>query len=102
MVVATVRVTPNAIVCAVAGTGCSRSASSASISTGTRRVTRWTRELTCPQNCSHAASSCANEPYCGNRLVSFGTRSALAIFTDDSDPPLLAGSAGTQVWIVTP
>jgi hypothetical protein len=27
---------------------------------------------------------------------------ALAIFTLDSDPPLDAGSAATQVWIVTP
>ena len=30
------------------------------------------------------------------------TRSALAIFTLDSDPPLDAGSAGMQVWMVTP
>ncbi len=38
----------------------------------------------------------------GSRFVSVGTRSALAIFTVDSDPPLDAGSAGTQVWTVTP
>ena len=31
-----------------------------------------------------------------------GTRSALAIFTVDSDPPLEAGSYGTQVATVSP
>ena len=94
---ATVRVTPNATVCGTAGSGCSRACSSASISTGARRVTRCTRPLTCPQNTSHAASRSANEAYSPSRFASFGTRSALASFTVDSEPPLLAGSAGSQV-----
>ena len=49
------------------------------------------------QNATHASSSSTNEPYSGSRLVSFGTRSALLIFTDASVPPFDAGSAGTQV-----
>ena len=40
--------------------------------------------------------------YSPSRFVSFGTRSALASFTVDSDPPLDAGSAGSQVCTVTP
>ena len=102
MLAGTTLVTPNATVCGAAGSGCSRARSCSSISSGARRVTRWTRALTWSQNASHAASSSANEPYCCSRLVSLGTRSALAIFTLDSDPPLDAGSAGTQVWMVTP
>jgi hypothetical protein len=58
----TVLVRPNATVCGCAGTGCNRACSSASISLGARRVTRWTRLLTSSQNASHAASSSANEP----------------------------------------
>ena len=68
----TVRVTPNATVCGVAGIGCSRARSSASISAGARRVTRCTRALTCSQNASHAASSSAKPSYSGSRLVSLG------------------------------
>ncbi len=102
MLAGTTLVTPNATVCAAVGIGCNRACSSASISTGARRVTRWTRTLTCAQNCSQAASRSAKQVYSSRRFVSFGTRSALAIFTDDSDPPLDAGSAGTQVWMVTP
>jgi hypothetical protein len=66
-----------------------------------RRVTRCARVLTFSQNSTHAASSSANEPYASRRLVSLGTRSALLIFTDDSVPPLDAGSAGTQVCTTT-
>ncbi len=98
----TTLLTPNATVCGDAGIGCSAARSCASISAGARRVTRCVRALTCSQNASHAASSCAKLSYAGRRLVSLGTRSALAIFTLDSDPPLDAGSAGTHVWIVTP
>ena len=97
----TVRVTPNDTVCGAAGSGCSRARSSTSMSIGARRVTRCTRALTVSQNSAHAASSSANEAYSSRRLVSLGTRSALASFTVDSDPPLLAGSAGSQVCTVT-
>jgi hypothetical protein len=75
-----------------AGTGCSRARSSASISAGARRVIRCCRALTCPQNTSQAASSAAKLPYSPSRFASVGTRSALASFTVDSDPPLDAGS----------
>ena len=71
------------------------------IATGGRFVTRWGRVLTFSQNSTQAASSSAKLAYWPRRLVSFGTRSALLIFTDDSVPPLDAGSAGTQVWTVT-
>ncbi len=57
--------------------------------------------MTLPQNSSHAASSSAKLAYSSSRLVSLGTRSALLIFTDDSVPPLDAGSAGTQVCTTT-
>ena len=97
----TVRVTPNDTVCGAAGSGWRRARSSTSMSIGARRVTRCTRALTVSQNTSHAASSSANEAYSSRRLVSLGTRSALASFTVDSDPPLLAGSAGSQVCTVT-
>jgi hypothetical protein len=53
-------------------------------------------------NASHAASSCANDEYSGRRFVARGTRSALATLTDDSEPPLVAGSAGWQVNTVMP
>lgn len=43
------------------------------------------------------ASSAANEAYSSRRFVSLGTRSALAIFTDNSTPPIDAGSAGWHV-----
>ena len=101
MFAGTTRVVPNATVCGTAGTGCSRARSSASISTGGRFVVRWARVLTFSQNASHAASSSAKLPYSSRRLVSLGTRSALLIFTDDSVPPLDAGSAGTQVCTTT-
>jgi hypothetical protein len=58
--------------------------------------------LTCAQNNSHAASNSAKLAYCSRRLASVGTRSAFAIFTVFSLPPLLAGSAGSQVCTVTP
>lgn len=102
MLAGTVRVTPKATACGTAGIGCNRARSSASISSGARRVTRCSRALTWTQNASHAASSSPNEVYDSSRLVSLGTRSALAIFTLDSEPPFEAGSAGTQVWTVTP
>jgi len=50
MFVGTVRATPNAAVYGWAGSGCSRLRSPASISAGTRRVTRCGRVLTCAQN----------------------------------------------------
>jgi len=89
-------------VCATAGTGCNRARSWVSISTGARRVVRCTREFTDSQNAVHAASNSANVAYSARRFASVGTRSALAIFTVDSDPPLEAGSAGTHVVTVTP
>jgi hypothetical protein len=97
----TVRVTPNATVCGASGSRCNRARSSASISTAARRVTRCTRALTCSQNASHARSNSANEAYSSSRFASVGTRSAFAIFTVLSLPPLLAGSAGSQVCTVT-
>lgn len=45
-------------------------------------------------NAWQAASSSANVAYSGSKFVSFGTMSAVASFTDDSTPPLDAGSAG--------
>ena len=85
-----------------AGTGCSRARSSASISAGARRVIRCGRALTWPQNPVHAASSAAKLTYSGSRFAPAGTRSAFAIFTVDSDPPLEAGSYGTHVATVSP
>ncbi len=58
---ATVRVTPNATVCGATGSGCNRARSSASMSAGTRRVTRCTRMFTVSQNAWQAASSSAND-----------------------------------------
>jgi hypothetical protein len=52
----TVRVTPNATVYGVGGSGCRRDASSASISAGARLVTRCGRALMCSQNASQASS----------------------------------------------
>ena len=98
----TLRVTPSAAVNGAAGTGCSRARSSASISAGARRVTRCGRALTWSQNAAQAASSSAKLAYSGSRFASVGTRSALAIFTVDSDPPLDAGSYGTHVATVRP
>ena len=46
----------------VAGSGCSRACSSASISAGARRVTRCARALTCSENSAQAASSSAKLP----------------------------------------
>ena len=96
------RVTPSAAVNGAAGTGCSRARSSPGISAGARRVTRCGRALTCSQNTPHAASSAAKLAYSSSKFASVGTRSALAIFTVDSDPPLDAGSYGTQVATVSP
>ena len=69
---------------------------------GARRVTRCSRVLTRSQNASQAASSSAKSAYPPRRLCSVGTRSALAIRTVASEPPLVYGSAGTQVAIVSP
>ena len=68
---------------------------------GLRLVARCSRLLTSSMNASHAASISANESYSARRLVSLGTMSALASFTEDSAPPLDAGSAGWQVSTVT-
>jgi NAD(P)-dependent dehydrogenase (short-subunit alcohol dehydrogenase family) len=78
-----------------------RACSSASMSAGTRRVTRCARVLTCPQNSAHAASSPANEAYSPSRFTSFGTRPAFASFTVLPLPPSEAGSAGSHVSTVT-
>ena len=51
---------------------------------------------------AQAWSSSANVAYCSSRFASVGTRSALAIRTVASAPPLVCGSAGTQVRIVIP
>jgi tetrahydromethanopterin S-methyltransferase subunit E len=67
-----------------------------------RRVTLCTRLLTCPQNSAQALSSAAKLPYSARRFVSVGTKSALAILTAFSLPPLLAGSAGTHVAMLSP
>ena len=96
------RVVPNATVNGWLGNGCSRVRSSASASTGRRRVSRCGRSLTCSQNSRQAASSSANVRYSASRFASVGTRSALAIRTVASDPPLDCGSAGTQVRMVIP
>jgi hypothetical protein len=96
------RVTPSAAVNGAAGTGCSRARSSASISAGARRVMRCGRALTWSQNSRQAASSAAKLAYSSRRFASVGTRSAFAIFTVDSEPPLEAGSYGTQVATVSP
>jgi hypothetical protein len=73
-----------------------------SITAGGRRVIRWSRALTRSQNSTHAASSAAKSSYSPRRLCLVGTRSALAILTVASEPPLLSGSAGTQVAIGNP
>jgi len=49
-----------------------------------------------------ACSSSANVAYCSSRLASVGTRSAWAIRTVASTPPLDCRSAGTQVRFVIP
>lgn len=64
-------------------------------------MTRFTRVFTCLHKEARAAFSSANEANCSSRLVCVGTRSALASFTVDSVPPLLAGSAGAQVLMLT-
>ena len=102
MVAATTRVVPKDTVCGWAGSGCNRACSSASIATGGRRVTRCVRAFTISPNASQAASSSAKQEYSSSRFVSLGTKSALASFTVDSDPPFEAGSAGSHVWTVTP
>jgi hypothetical protein len=96
------RVVPNATVNGWPGSGCSRVRSSASASTGARRVSRCARVLTCSQNSRHAVSSWENVRYSCSRFAAVGTRSAFAIRTVASDPPLDCGSAGTHVRIVIP
>ena len=98
----TVRVTPNATVCGCAGTRCRRSPSSASMSTGARRVIRCTRVFTSLAERLTRRLQLGERLVRRSRLVSVGTRSALASFTVDSVPPLDAGSAGSQVGTVTP
>lgn len=96
------RVVPNATVNGCLGSGCSRWRSSASISAGVRRVARCTRALTSSQKARQAASSTAKLRYSSSRLTSLGTRSALAMRTVASEPPLVSGSAGRQVRMVVP
>ena len=55
------RVVPNTAVNGDFGSGCSRCNSSASRSTGRRRVELWTRVLTSVQNCRQADSSSPKE-----------------------------------------
>jgi hypothetical protein len=69
---------------------------------GLRRVARCSRLFTSSMNAWQAASSSAKVPYWVRRLVSVGTMSALASFTDASNPPLAAGSACWQASTVTP
>jgi hypothetical protein len=99
---ATDLVSPNVIVCGVAGTGCRRGRSCASMSAGTRFALRCTRWLTRAMNAAHAASRSAKQAYSSARLVSVGTMSAFASLTVFSTPPLDAGSRTSQVWTVTP
>lgn len=61
------------------------------------RVSRRTRSFTVVQNSSHAATSLVNESYPGTRFASVGTRSAIAIRTVASDPPLDSESNGTRL-----
>jgi hypothetical protein len=84
----TVRVWPNASVNGWAGSGCRRARSSPSASVGARRVTRCGRALTCSQNPAHACSNAPRLAYSASRFASVGTRSALAIRTAASLPPL--------------
>lgn len=86
---------------ATSGSRCRRCRSCASMSTGALRVTRCTRALICSQNEAQAASSAANDSYSSSRFAPVGTRSALASFTVLSLPPLLAGSAGRHVLMLT-
>jgi hypothetical protein len=96
------RVWPKQTVCGSAGGLCNLARSSASITAGARRVMRCSRALTRSQSASQAASSAAKSSYAPRRLWSVGTRSALAIRTVASEPPLLCGSAGTHVATVSP
>ena len=80
----------------------SRGDASASITAGARRVIRCSRVFTRSPSSTHAASSCPKSSYSPRRLCSVGTRSALAIRTVASEPPLDSGSAGTQLAIVSP
>ena len=93
---------PNAAVNGVSGRRCSRACSSASISTGARRVTRCGRALISRVNTAQAASNSAKLPYSPRRFASVGTRSAFATRTVASDPPLEAGSAGMHVAMLRP
>ena len=71
---------------------CKRDRSSASASAGIRRVTAWMRRLKVSMAAPQATSSSAKLAYSSSRLASVGTRSALAILTVDSEPPLDSGS----------
>ena len=84
------------------GSGAAGPAPRPSISTGARRVTRCTRALTWSRTPHRPPPARRTSRTRRSRFVSVGTRSALAIFTVDSDPPLEAGSAGSQVCTVTP
>ena len=69
---------------------------------GTAALSRWTRPFTRSQNSAQAASSSPKLPYSSRRFAAVGTRSALAIFTVASVPPLDSGSNGRQVCTVQP
>src|SRR6516164_2108999 len=98
----TLRVSPNAAVYAASGRRWRWARSSASISTGGRRVARWGLLLTSTTNASQASTSSSQLEYSGSKLASVGTRSALETRTVASEPPLDSGSARTHVVTVTP
>ena len=83
--------------CGSAGSGCSLVRSIARRSSGFCRVCLCTRELTFAHHASHSRASSANEVYSGRRFAPMGTRSAFAIRTEASAPPLDSGSYGTHV-----
>ena len=79
---------PSAAVCGASGSRCSRARSASSRCAGTAHVSRCTRPFTTSQNWPQDCASSAKLAYRSRRFASAGTRSALAIFTVDSDPPL--------------
>jgi hypothetical protein len=65
-------------------------------------VSRCTRALMCSHHAWPAATNSVKLPYSPRRFVSFDTRSALAIRTVASTPPLDSGSNGSHEYTVAP
>ncbi len=65
-------------------------------------MVRCSRPFTASQNASQGLTSSANDEYAGSRFASVGTRSASAMRTVASEPPLDSGSATTQVATLSP